>query len=798
MKRIKLILVLMIMGLYAVSLHSQTHGDPSRYMEFLKFKVIDEEKAEAALYGYISHFEDEGGWGPGFPVMSTITIPEKVTIGKKEYTVVEISDNALKNLGYIDGDNSRYEDFSPSRIVLPATIRRLGKYALNVSSLTGNTSIVSVDLPDALEQIGDYCFNYNQSGSLKFPKNLKSLGIGNICGIWMDNVTFLNSGMTITKEMVYDKANGSGYLETIGTLTITGTDMTVGEDAFAGVKIKNLELGESPVALKKGAFWHICDYTSNYNDFGAAGTVTVRCLEPYAISSSAFSEETFAKATLYVPESAFEAYKTTQGWSKFANIKALPNTEGMLNETTIWNYYAKTDEQDLRIGQYKLRFSGKVTIDGKQYYRCYRYTGDTFNANALTPCAFARQDGNRVYVRPNPAYNLANDPSGLAVGGNLSTDESGEILLYDFSSTDAMKAIYGNEVEKTDNVTYNDAECFAYQLGESRFVMGVGLDSPEDGDLLSPMIRSGELGSAGLMTITDLNGDVLYDGTGTGAYKTKHELLDLTALDYLQWTYWVTDVSEAATRNYYYNMRVVREGDNLAKVYRFQGEFNPEQLTPCAYIALRANGNIVVAANPDYPKRDFDIIPIEGDYSKQQFSALYAYSVYKDYDYNISTEKIAGAYRRVYNRKLYNLNNTPIELQPYEKVVEGLGYDIRSGIGIDQYSGLVTQYKYATDLVGWYYRQYNVFSDKIYPYTQGGLCLVTNNDGEVVYEGVYADLYRNDLNKDCLVDVADINFVIGACVNPTALPAGINADVNRDGIVDVADINQLINTMLGK
>ena len=44
---------------------------------------------------------------------------------------------------------------------------------------------------------------------------------------------------------------------------------------------------------------------------------------------SAFSGFIFENATLYVPASAIEAYKTTEPWSYFGTIKAIDTTEGV-------------------------------------------------------------------------------------------------------------------------------------------------------------------------------------------------------------------------------------------------------------------------------------------------------------------------------------------------------------------------------------------------------------------------------------------------------------------------------------
>ena len=62
------------------------------------------------------------------------------------------------------------------------------------------------------------------------------------------------------------------------------------------------------------------------------------------------------------------------------------------------------------------------------------------------------------------------------------------------------------------------------------------------------------------------------------------------------------------------------------------------------------------------------------------------------------------------------------------------------------------------------------------------------------YIGVPHDL-TGDVNDDGVVNIADINVVIGIIL--TGKPVGLDvADVNRDGVVNIADINLIISIIL--
>ena len=63
-----------------------------------------------------------------------------------------------------------------------------------------------------------------------------------------------------------------------------------------------------------------------YAFFGCSGLMDVHVLadSPADCSLITFSLEMYEKSTLYVPESSVLLYKSTDPWSSFANIKAIP------------------------------------------------------------------------------------------------------------------------------------------------------------------------------------------------------------------------------------------------------------------------------------------------------------------------------------------------------------------------------------------------------------------------------------------------------------------------------------------
>ena len=312
MRTIKSILLLLFVAL------TTHYGVGQEYLSYLNFSVINETKREAKLISYNLGEEEFGdSWiGPQFPPTTSIVIPEKVTISGKEYTVVEIGDGALNYLGFKDntGFHFYFENFAVSQIVLPSTIRRLGRQALNVH--TGGAEfefgmdgggLSQLNLPDGLEQIGDNCFTY--LGNITIPKNVSSLGNGNI-QTRSNVITFLNSNFAIKSGMFassWETIAGTAYQTTINQLKILGSNVTVSANALSWASVSSLVLGEYPVSINSGGF-------------GNVSSITVNCSNPIAISETAFSTQTYQNVTLKVPAGSAQIYRNTAGWKKFAKI----------------------------------------------------------------------------------------------------------------------------------------------------------------------------------------------------------------------------------------------------------------------------------------------------------------------------------------------------------------------------------------------------------------------------------------------------------------------------------------------
>ena len=165
-----------------------------------------------------------------------------------------------------------------------------------VKSLFCNiSSINKINLTDKVTSIGDRAF-YGCSGltSINIPNSVTSIGNSSFSGCSsLTSVTIPNRVTSIGDYAFY----GCSGLESV---TIPNSVTSIGEKAFSQSNI--------PVIISLIS-------------------------EPFPIYFT-FSSNTFKNAILYVPKGTIKKYKSTNGWSSFANIKEFDGETGIKSITS--------------------------------------------------------------------------------------------------------------------------------------------------------------------------------------------------------------------------------------------------------------------------------------------------------------------------------------------------------------------------------------------------------------------------------------------------------------------------------
>ena len=183
-------------------------------------------------------------------------------------------------------------------VTIPNSVTSIGNYAFaDCSGLT------SVTIPNSVTSIGNYAFaDCSGLTSVTIPNSVTS--IGNYA-FWycsgLTSITIPNSVTSIGEGAFYGCSG-------LTSVTIPNSVTSIGERAFDGVDIPTvISLIENP--------FEITGKTTDYY--------------------RTFSQNTFNKATLYVPKGTIDKYKATDGWKDFAyivegtptGIKVIENTQ---------------------------------------------------------------------------------------------------------------------------------------------------------------------------------------------------------------------------------------------------------------------------------------------------------------------------------------------------------------------------------------------------------------------------------------------------------------------------------------
>ena len=246
-----------------------------------------------------------------------ITIPSHVTIDGVDCTVTAIGNSAFKNCT------------SLRAITLPETVKRIDKYAFK-----GCKALTTVTLPAGLEYIGLSAFHdctriqaLNLGSGLK---HISSYAFFNCRGLKQLNIPH-------TMESIDREA----FLVCLDLNTLT-IDMECVPDwsFYTCTSLRTVKLGKHVKTVGTGAFRDCTSMTElnfgpNVDSIaplafnGCTSLTAIRHLPevpPLAADEECFSEETYSRATLYVPESTWLDYYSCDVWTLFENQVIEPAT----------------------------------------------------------------------------------------------------------------------------------------------------------------------------------------------------------------------------------------------------------------------------------------------------------------------------------------------------------------------------------------------------------------------------------------------------------------------------------------
>ena len=236
--------------------------------------------------------------------LASITIPESVTrVGSKAFYGTAWYKNKSNGLVYADKVAYEYKGTMPSgtKIVIKG-----GTLVIADNAFYGCSGLTSVTIPESVTSIGSDAFS-GCSGltSITIPNSVTSIG-----GAAFSKCSNLTS-VTIPNSVTDIGYAAFMYCSSLTSVTIGNNVTSIGYNAFCYCSSLTLvTIGSSVTNIDYGTFSY------------CSGLKEVHCLAEQVPTthSDVFSQTDVASATLYVPASVVDDYKSAAPWSGFGTI----------------------------------------------------------------------------------------------------------------------------------------------------------------------------------------------------------------------------------------------------------------------------------------------------------------------------------------------------------------------------------------------------------------------------------------------------------------------------------------------
>ena len=220
-----------------------------------------------------------------------VIVPDSVNHDGKTCVVRAVGDSAFRLCSKL------------TSVLLPATVKRIGNESFRRSGIS------RITLPDSVLFIGESAFS-------RCP-NLEAIS--------------LNDGLKEIRDFAFLECGKLSEVELPASIT------SIGNKAFTKTALTSIAVPHLVTTIGPRAFYNCASLAdvslgASVNEIGEYAfngcpqlthVISYALTPPVLKAENCFGADTYASATLSVPRSALEDYKTAQYWSLFATIKAL-------------------------------------------------------------------------------------------------------------------------------------------------------------------------------------------------------------------------------------------------------------------------------------------------------------------------------------------------------------------------------------------------------------------------------------------------------------------------------------------
>ena len=247
-----------------------------------------------------------GGYAfSGCSSLTSIIIPEGVTsIGDSAFSDCSSLTSIILPEGVTSiGDYAFYGCSSLTSIIIPEGVTSIGQYAFRSCS-----SLTSIILPEGVTSIGDSAFSRCSSlTSIILPEGVTSIGDSAFSRCSSLTSIILPEGVTSIGDSAFSDCSS------LTSIILPEGVTSIGESAFSDCSsLTSIIIPEGVTSIGGAAF----------SDCSSLANIYLKPLECPVLSGS-YATITFYNNSkdrkIYVPAESLEAYKTAEGWSKYAD-----------------------------------------------------------------------------------------------------------------------------------------------------------------------------------------------------------------------------------------------------------------------------------------------------------------------------------------------------------------------------------------------------------------------------------------------------------------------------------------------